>query len=158
MNLKSRLNIKTRIAMEIFKEFFRLYGQAELSGPQSNKAILGIINKVLPAVKDDSEAAWCGIFMGHLFDSIMLGHLKPAKFASAKAWAGIGEEITIDEARPGNTLVVFHRGNPGDWRGHVGLYVNHNDTNVFVAGGNQSNSVTISPYSRSRLFRVIKFT
>jgi uncharacterized protein (TIGR02594 family) len=143
---------------KLLETFFRYYGQAEVSGPLSNAKILGIIQSVLPNVKDDSEAAWCGIFMAHVFRESGVPELIkaiPERFASAKSWASVGPEIPLSEAKPGKAIVVLHRGSPSDWRGHVGIYINHNAQNIWVAGGNQNNSVTISPYSSSRLFKVL---
>ena len=131
------------------------YGQAEVTGPLSNPVLLTLIRKHAHQATDDSAVAWCGIFMGEMFDQIGAGKYKPEKYLSAKQWATIGKEIPIGEAKTGRAIVIFHRGNPIDWQGHVGLYVAHNAQNCFVASGNQNNSVNISPYSLNRLFKVV---
>ncbi len=48
-------------------------------------------------------------------------------------------------------IVVFSRGN-SSWQGHVGFYAGKDeDGNILVLGGNQSNRVSIAPYSASRV-------
>ncbi|WP_153039724.1 hypothetical protein [Pseudovibrio sp. Ad37] len=54
---------------------------------------------------------------------------------------------------PGSIL-VFWRGSPRGWNGHVGFYVSESAGHYHVLGGNQSNAVTTAKLSKRRLLDI----
>lgn len=102
-----------------------------------------------PWVKDD-ETAWCAAFVGAMLKRAGMPHTGKLNARSYVEW---GDPVALDQARPGD-IVVFWRGSPSSWQGHVGFYTAHDDNYVMVLGGNQANQVNIRPYSREQLLAV----
>jgi len=101
-------------------------------------------------VKDD-ETAWCAAFVGAMLKRAGMAHTGKLNARSYLDW---GEEVEhLDEAIEGD-IVVFWRGSPDSWQGHVGFYVRHDEAYVYVLGGNQGNQVNVRPYKRDRLLGV----
>jgi uncharacterized protein (TIGR02594 family) len=101
-------------------------------------------------VKDD-ETAWCAAFVGAMLKRAGSAHTGKLNARSYLDW---GEEVEhLDEAAEGD-IAVFWRGSPDSWQGHVGFYVRHDETYVYVLGGNQGNQVNIRPYKRDRLLGI----
>lgn len=100
-------------------------------------------------VKDD-ETAWCAAFLGAMLKKAGFDHTGKLNARSYLDW---GFEVPLDQAKEGD-VVVFSRGNPNGWQGHVGFYISHNGKDIRVLGGNQSNQVNISSYPRKRLLGV----
>jgi len=98
----------------------------------------------------DDETAWCAAFVGAM---LKRGGMSQTGKLNARSYTTWGEEVSLDEAQHGD-IVVFTRGDPDGWQGHVGFYEKHNGTDVWVLGGNQGNQVNVKPYPRSRLLSV----
>jgi uncharacterized protein (TIGR02594 family) len=126
-------------------------GHTENPGPSSNKIILDAIHTIFPNWKDDSTVAWCSCF-AHLiaqnlcFENPMeQGHKAPG---TARSWLTVGKEV--ESPLPGD-VVIYWRGSPNSWKGHVGFFCNRIGDKIYTLGGNQGNAITIAPYSASRL-------
>lgn len=100
-------------------------------------------------VKDD-ETAWCAAFVGAMLKRAGMAHTGKLNARSYTDW---GDEVSLDDARPGD-VVVFSRGNPDGWQGHVAFYESHDEKHIHVLGGNQGNQVNIKPYGRHRLLAI----
>ena len=133
---------------EILEEAIKYNGISEVPGHKSNPTILGWIKRVFSWADDDSTIAWCGIFMGFLFDQ--LGLRKPGGHAASIRWLNVGRNVHLGEARPGD-IIVFWRKSPDDWRGHVGIFLAQMGNYAAVYGGNQDNKVGVSFYSLNKL-------
>lgn len=48
-------------------------------------------------------------------------------------------------------IMVFWRGKPSSWKGHVGFYTGETDTHYMILGGNQSNEVNVMRIAKDRL-------
>lgn len=90
------------------------------------------------------EVPWCSAWLQ--VPCIALGLQRSAN-AAARSWLKVGRSVPLDQAIPGNDVVVLKRGKhpqPGPHvikaQGHVGLYVGVSGGRVLVFGGNQSNS------------------
>lgn len=66
---------------------------------------------------------------------------------NARSYLQWGEKL--DKPVPG-CVVVFSRGNPKGWQGHVAFYVGEDAENIEVLGGNQKNAVNVSPYRKKK--------
>ena len=75
----------------------------------------------------------------------------------ARDWLKYGEVVL--QPSPGD-VVVFWRDKPDSWKGHVGLFISQDVHNIYTLGGNQNNSISISPYPQERLlgYRRLKKT
>lgn len=120
------------------------YGVKEIVGEEDNKTIVDYAHESGFKWIDDDETPWCSVFMNWV--AMKAGYERTNK-ANARSWLNVGE--TVENPQTGD-IVVFKRGNNG-WSGHVGIYINEHNSHVFVLGGNQSNSVNITPYSKMSL-------
>lgn len=123
-------------------------GQREIKGPQHNPHVLRW-NKALGTGISDDETAWCGIFVGGVLaeDGRKAAIVKSP--ASSRAW--MNSKVRLDRPAYG-CIVVFWRGDPKGWTGHVGFVVGRDRAgNLMVLGGNQGDTVSIKPFSRSRV-------
>lgn len=96
---------------------------------------------------DWRNVAWCGAFVG----TVMRMYDPHVKFdfniLGARQWMKFGVECSPQYG----AVLVFWRGSPNGWKGHVGLYVGEDATHYHVLGGNQSNAVTVSRIKKTRL-------
>lgn len=137
----------------VINEILKLYGVAEVAGAKSNPVLLEIIKKHIPEADDDSAFAWCGVMMAEAFERSGRKELIPQGYTAARSWLKLPNPVTIDNAKYGD-IVILWRGTPTGWQGHVGCYVNRNETHVFLAGGNQNDRVGIAPYGIERVLGV----
>jgi uncharacterized protein (TIGR02594 family) len=96
---------------------------------------------------DPREIPWCGAFVATVLRKWQPGIALPENPLGARNWAGFGAA-----ARPQlGAVLVFWRGSPGGWAGHVGFYWGEDDAAFHVLGGNQSDAVTVTRVAKSRL-------
>lgn len=145
--------IKRFMNMSVLNELLKMYGLAEVAGAKSNPELLKILKKHLPDTSDDSSVSWCGIAMAEAAERAGYKDLIPKDYFGARKWLNLSKKVEFENIKLGD-VVVFWRGSPQDWRGHVGIYISHNDQNIFVLGGNQGDRVTIAPYAKDRLLGV----
>ncbi|MGB1214828.1 MAG: TIGR02594 family protein [Pikeienuella sp.] len=100
-------------------------------------------------VKDD-ETAWCAAFVGSKLKQAGLPHTGKLNARSYLDW---GTPVALKDAKEGD-IVVFSRGNPNGWQGHVAFFVEESGSTIRVLGGNQSNQVNVSAYPKSRLLGI----
>lgn len=96
---------------------------------------------------DPREVPWCGAFVATCFRQWSPRINLPENPLGARNWLNFG-------AQTGPQLgacLVFWRGSPAGWKGHVGFYWGEDADCFHVLGGNQSNAVTITRVSKDRL-------
>lgn len=93
------------------------------------------------------ETAWCSAKCN---EWTQRAGLPGTRAPNARSWLTWGNKL--DKPKPG-CVVVFWRGKPTSWEGHVALYVGPGSKPGFikVLGGNQSNGVTIQDYAASQV-------
>lgn len=96
---------------------------------------------------DPLKGPWCGDAVETAFSLTLPGELLPDNPLASINWLKFGVPC---DARYGAVL-VFWRGSPSNWQGHVGFYVGEDATHYHVLGGNQSDSVTVSRIAKGRL-------
>lgn len=121
----------------------RYQGLKEIPGPNHNKTILAMLEKLHAWWRDD-ETPWCGVFVGHCMAEVGLPY--PKFYMRAKAWSDYGSLLRRDRLAPGAILVFDRAGG-----GHVGFAVAQDATHYHVLGGNQGNAVNIMRIGKSRL-------
>lgn len=97
---------------------------------------------------DPAETPWCGDAVETAILRALPDAAVPANPMASIKWLKFGREL--DEPTYGAVL-VFWRGSPDGWQGHVGFYVGESDSHYHVLGGNQSNAITITKLTRDRL-------
>lgn len=97
-----------------------------------------------PTLNDNT--AWCAAYVGAMLKRAGMAHTGKLTARSYLDWG-----TPTDNPRPGD-LVVFWRGKPDSWQGHVGFFVEFTPSgDIRVLGGNQNNQVNISTYKKNRL-------
>jgi len=121
-------------------------GVLEKDGPESNPKVLAFFREVGHEwVKDDSDTAWCGAFVGTIIKRAGLAPLPPSKVLGARNWEAWGERLE----QPALGCIGVKRRTGGQaWQGHVGFVVAANPTTIWMVGGNQANRVSIAPFSK----------
>lgn len=125
-------------------------GTAEVAGPQANPRIVEYFAHIGRADVVSDEVAWCGGFAGYCLatSSVPLDAIPPSERLLAMSYKKIG--TPIDDVRPG-ALVILTRPEGGPGAGHVGFVAGVTPTHVLVLGGNQSNTVNVTPFRRERI-------
>jgi uncharacterized protein (TIGR02594 family) len=99
------------------------------------------------------KADWCSAAMRvwHSASEVDLPHITPA----ARSWMNVGEEVTLEAARPGD-IVVLWRDKPSSWKGHVAFLakVPEAGEDLLLLGGNQRGAVCERAYPLSRLLGI----
>jgi uncharacterized protein (TIGR02594 family) len=132
-------------------------GLRETPGLMDNPLVMAML-KLDQAWPSHDEVPWCSAFVN--FVAHILGLPRSASLA-ARSWLRVGEDIPLSRAQPGFDVVVLMRGvgsQPGpdviSASGHVGFYAGRDGPSVLVLGGNQHNSVNVSPYPAGRVLGV----
>lgn len=103
-----------------------------------------------------STTAWCAGFVNGVLGS---QGIQGTGKLNAKSFLHIGE--SVKESPQKGDIVVFDRGKPGSWQGHVGFYMGEYQKKgkryIEVLGGNQgkgAGKVSIDDYNAARLIDV----
>lgn len=125
----------------------RIYiGVREIRGPKHEPLILKWWAAINAPFRDD-ETSWCGAFTGGVLSESGLPIVSGG--AAARAWLKL--PVKLDRPAVG-AVVIFWRGSPSGWSGHVG-FVTGKDRhgNIMVLGGNQGDAVNIRPFAPGRV-------
>jgi uncharacterized protein (TIGR02594 family) len=133
--------------MPWLEEAFRLIGTREHPGHGSNEAIMGWAEQLELTSYSDDDIPWCGLFTAHCIGSQLPEEALPGNPLGARKWQMFGTSTSPQLG----SVMVFWRGSPRGWKGHVGFYWAEDDTAYHILGGNQSNAVTIARMSKDRL-------
>jgi uncharacterized protein (TIGR02594 family) len=134
-------------APRLLTEALKLYGTAEVPGPNDNPSILAWARKVgLEKIYRDDETAWCGLFMAYV--TLQAGWTVPLNPLGARNWLEFGTEQKVPML---GDVLVFWRGKKTGWSGHVGIYVGEDRDAFHVLGGNQADTVSIKRIAKNRL-------
>lgn len=143
-----------RIELSAYDLAQRFVGLDEVAGAASNPQILAML-RLDDAWPADDAVPWCSAFINYV---AWLLRLPRSKSLLARSWLAVGEVIGIEAAEPGFDVVVLKRGRgkqPGpevvDAPGHVGFFAGVQGARVLVLGGNQTDSVGVASYPRSRV-------
>lgn len=129
----------------------RLVGTREVPGAVDHPMIQWAHSLAGLGLEQPDETAWCSSFMNLV--AFLTGYERTRK-ASARSWLDIGTPVELEDAIPGRDVVVFWRGDPQGWQGHVALYLARVGDSVHVVGGNQRDAVSVAPYPLERLLGV----
>ena len=121
------------------------FGTTEFSGEKHNSRILEYHRATTLKATTD-EVAWCSSFVNWIVQQC---GLVPTQSAAARSWLSWGKAIGYPVF--GCIVVLDRRSKDNPNAAHVGCFIRELDGNIFVLGGNQGNSVSISVYPKSRV-------
>jgi uncharacterized protein (TIGR02594 family) len=127
------------------QEAVRLIGTREKPGSGSNPVIMQWAKDMDQWYPDDATA-WCGLFVAHCVRIGAPGDSQEFNRLSAQQWLQYGHECDPHLG----CIIVFWRGSPDSWKGHVGFLVGEDQDTWHTLGGNQSNSVNVTRVSKHR--------
>ena len=130
---------------------FEQYGIKEVPGSTHNAEVIKYFQESGFTNIHDDETPWCSAFLN--WCQIQAGRKGTGSLGS-RSWIQWGEKVM--EPKLGD-IAVFWRRNPQGWEGHVGFYIQHDNNNVWVLGGNQSNQVNIQKYPGTQLLSYQRF-
>lgn len=116
-------------------------GMKEVPGSGNNPRVVEYHSATTLKATEDS-VPWCSAFVSWCLEQ---AEIKSTKNAWARSYLQWGKKL--DKPRYG-CVVVFSR---GDNSGHVGFFQAETEDTIMVLGGNQSDSVCIKEYPKSRL-------
>lgn len=125
-------------------EALKLDGLKESPGASHNPEVVKLFAEAGHSGVKDDETAWCAAFVGAML--ARAGYLGSGKL-TARSYLDIGDKVT-NPIR--GDIVVFPRGN-SEWQGHVAFVLKADAQYVFAFGGNQSNAVNLTRYSRANV-------
>lgn len=125
-------------------------GMREIKGPMHNPEIVQMFADVGHSWVKDDETAWCAAFVGAMLER---AGLPSTRKLNARSYLDWGKPVDLAAAEPGDVL-IFSRGDPNGWQGHVAFFVKNAGDFIEVLGGNQSNSVSVARYPKRRLLGV----
>lgn len=128
-------------------------GVKEVTGSGNNKHIV----KYHAYARNDNDVSkgladsvpWCASFVCFVLENSGMGSTNSMQARSFLRW-GISSKA---KPLPGD-LVVFWRGSKNGWQGHVGFYLGETESFIYCLGGNQSDSVNVARYSKSKLLDI----
>jgi len=129
------------------REARRLAGTREIPGAKSNPIILDWAKKLggwVASFYQNDDTAWCGLFVGNVIATTLPEEPLPKNPLGALEWGKLGRHMNVPAL---GAVMTFTR--PGG--GHVGLYAGEDDENYMILGGNQGNTVKVSPIAKDRL-------
>jgi len=137
----------------------RFIGLKEVKGVVHNPQIMAML-RLDVSWPDSDEVPWCSAFVNYI---AWLLRLPRSKSLRARSWLEVGRAIPIEEMQAGFDVVVFRRrlGDPGpdvlNYAGHVGFAAGawqRNDTQMYVLGGNQADTVSMALYPIEKILGI----
>lgn len=114
---------------------------------RDNSALRTFLKLGKGTIGDPAKIPWCGDFVETCIAVTLPDEPLPSNPYAAINWLKFGREVKPQTG----AILVFWRGSPSNWQGHVGFCVGEDATHFHVLGGNQSNAVTVSRIAKSRL-------
>jgi uncharacterized protein (TIGR02594 family) len=133
------------IKLTFFKTAIQYLGVRYISGEKHNPIILSFFNKAGHIEIKDDETPWCSAFISAVLKDM---NKVFSVDLTARSWLNVGKKVTIPEI---GDLAIFWRESPTSWKGHVGIYLFHNDQYVWILGGNHDGQVSVIPMLKDRL-------
>ncbi len=114
---------------------------------RDKSALMSFLKLGRGTIGDPSKVPWCGDFVETCIAVTLPDEVLPTNPYAAINWLSFGKQVTPSYG----AIMVFHRGDPSSWLGHVGFYVGEETSYYHILGGNQSNSVSITKVAKNKL-------
>jgi uncharacterized protein (TIGR02594 family) len=125
-------------------------GTIESPGTANNPVIMEMFASVGHDWVEFDATAWCAAFIGHCIER---AGLRSTRKLNARSYLDWGTPVDLAEAQEGD-VVIFSRGDPNGWQGHVGFFVRTVGASIEVLGGNQADAVNVKRYAKAKLLGV----
>lgn len=146
-SIDSDVQIDEMPVLPWYEEAERMLGVKEVAGPGNSPIIMDWAHALeLPHYTGD-DIPWCGLFVAHCIGSQLPDEQLPTNVLGARQWRTFG----VPTSPRLGAVLVFWRGKPSSWHGHVGFYAGESNGFYHILGGNQSNAVTIAKIGKGRL-------
>lgn len=122
-------------------------GTKEAPGPANNPVIIEMYSTVGHDWVEHDAVAWCAAFIGYCIER---AGLRSTRKLNARSYLDWGVPVDLADAQEGD-VVVFSRGDPSGWQGHVGFFVRTVGASIEVLGGNQADAVNVKRYAKAKL-------
>lgn len=119
----------------------KLLGEREIKGKRHNQQIVDLYADSGNAGVTRDEVAWCAAFVGA---TLRRAGFKSTGSLAARSYESYGTKLK----GPQKYCIGVMKWTNSGWAGHVGYVVDYNSKYVWMLGGNQSDRVKISRYSR----------
>jgi uncharacterized protein (TIGR02594 family) len=120
-------------------------GSREIKGAKHNLHIVRWWQAIKSTIRDD-EQPWCAAFVGGVLEEC---GIQSSRSAAARSYMKWGKNLVTPAL---GCIVVFWRGSPKSWSGHVGFLVGKDGAgNLMILGGNQGDEVNVKPFPISRV-------
>ena len=125
----------------------RHIGLDEIPGPRHHPKILSWWEKIKAPFRDD-ETPWCAAFVGGCLETV---GVRSTRSAAARSYSTSPDFRRLSQAAQG-CVVVFWRGSPAGWSGHVAFLAGMTASgDLWCLGGNQGDEVSLAKFSPGRL-------
>ncbi len=118
-------------------------GLHEIPGRANNARITDYFARIGHRAVQDDETAWCAAFVGACLERSNLVSTRSLAARSYLTWG------RASEPEPGCITILSRGDDPA--LGHVGFLVGLTTDKIVLLGGNQSDSVSVAAFDRSRL-------
>jgi uncharacterized protein (TIGR02594 family) len=121
-------------------------GIKEIPGPKHSPRILSYWDYVDGYSAREDEVPWCSAGMNYVFG---VNGIEGSRRANARSWLDWGQ--VLDDPIQG-CVVIFYRGDPKGWTGHVALFTSWmSKKTIRCIGGNQKDRWTDEPFALGRV-------
>jgi uncharacterized protein (TIGR02594 family) len=154
LNLKTMSELGFKADINLYPNDIRAPWMAEaqrrrrLHERRDHKTLWDWLRSDGATVGDPARVPWCGDFVETAVALTLPGEPIPENPYLALNWKKFGRAL---QSGVYGAILVFWRGNPGSWKGHVGFYWGEDDTHYHVLGGNQGNAVNVARIAKNRL-------
>lgn len=131
--------------MNIIETALKEYATHDIFGVTSNPRVLQYFKDIGQAWVNDDDTAWCAAFVNWVLKQN--GKIGTGSLA-ARSFMRYGVETKQPQL---GDIVVLWRISPQSAYGHVGFFVKEVGDQIYILGGNQSDSVNITAFSKSQL-------
>lgn len=124
-------------------------GIKEFTGDRDNPEVVKYLkscSKLGASLQRNDETAWCSAFVNWCVEK---ADFEGTESASARSWMNWGKPLVTPVV--GCIVVLRRTSNPAF--GHVGFYVKEDANRVYLLGGNQSDSVNVTTFDKSRVLK-----
>lgn len=125
----------------------RFIGTKELTGIKDNNPVIMSMLQLDDKWPQSDEVPWCSGFINYI---CWLLRLPRSKSLAAVSWLNVGTVINFPDAKPGFDIVVL-KSNIGH---HVGFFSGVDSGILYLLGGNQANSVSVSGFNLKQVLGI----
>lgn len=93
------------------------------------------------------DTPWCGEGVATALKLSIPGIQVPSGHWASSNWLKWGTAVKPQLG----CVLIFWRGSPKSWQGHIAFYVGEDALNYFILGANQNDAITITKIAKNRL-------